>query len=507
MRALGVVLAVVALVVALLLAPWALIPILAGLLAGAAIWFEVSNKPWAVRWIRRIKAVALAAAVGAIVWFAFDTPWKPQPTSVATRANRLVTGLVQPAAPADGAAVATDDLDRLNLREAMQDERRKLALIAQAPSLYEAARKTNLRQTSSEGPDEKLAAALREFQAQFEKDREKEGENDRPSGKGKPVRLLAPEALQAHVKSAAAAIDRLENEGLAGNRSSQELRNFRHSIPDRLNDFQIDALFGTVAALQEQLRSSLKLQLAMEPTYTVRYERTSDSLVAEQAVRLRLADNTASEIDLTGLLSVTDGKLGAHLSEVITVKADAREEERIDGTQPRYKLPPGVRELVVTKKVTRTHAAEPLFNGWLPVQFTQVRVDWPIGREHGVTISLKPGNSGEEWPLVVPLKYTPEARLGNILVPKYATHFVEPAMEIKVSADHDQLDPGDKAGRLRTLSAGPANAIRVELLPWFLSNPIGQTIKPYLAAESLLAALVFFVITVWGAAALKPSGR
>lgn len=507
MRAIRIGLATAAVLIALLVAPWALLAIIAGALAGAASWFEISNSAWVARWSRRFKAVALAAAVGAFTfaWLVSGTPWKPQATSAVTPANRFIRGIVQDATPQNATPTTTQELDRLNLREAMQDERRKLALISQAPALYETARKTNLRLTSSGEPDERLASALREFLTQFEKEREPADEAARAEpNKAKTVRLLAPEALQAHVKSAVAAVDRLEKEGLSGRRSSQDLRNFRLSIPDRLNSFQIDPLFGTVAALQEQLRGTLKLQLRVDPSYTVRYERNGDSLVAEQAVRLRLADHTATGVDLTGLFSVPDGKLGSNLSELVSVKVDGREPERIDAAQPHYKLPPGVRDMVVTKQVRRAHAAEPLFKDWLPVQFTQVHVDWPIAPEHSITINLKLGQTGEELPLVVPLKYAPDARLGSILMPRYATHFTSPAADVKIGVEHDELELGDKASRLSALATGASTMIRVELLPAFLSNPLGQTFKSYLAAESLFAALAFFVISTWGVAALKP---
>lgn len=267
--------------------------------------------------------------------------------------------------------------------------------------------------------------------------------------------------------------------------------------------FEVETLFGAVGALQDHLKTALNLQLATEQSYTARYDRVSDSLVLEQTATLRLADNPASEIDLTGFFSVTDGRLGADLEEEITVQADSRPAEKADPAAPLYKLPAGLRDLVVVKRVTRRNAAESLSRGLLPLQFTQVRVEWLLPRDQGVTLTLRPGNTGEEWPFVVPLKYADDAKLTRIMMPRHSVHYVHPSMDSKLGALFDELAPGD-AGRLRSLPPGSVNAIRVELLPGFLSNDLGQKIKPYLVVENLIAAAFFAAITMWGVSALKP---
>lgn len=495
MRVLAVLAALVALGVSFLLSPWALIPIGVGLLGGAAIFFEVSKLPWLAKSVRVVKAVVVVVALGATTWFVMGTPWKPSPASVASRANQMVRGVVEDASVAPKPALSPTELDRLNLREALQNERRKLALVSRALYLNEAARNARLRQTASGSVDDKLSSALKEFEALYQ--------TERPGAGGSKVRLLAPAPLAEHVKRTAAEIDRLEKEGQAGNRSSQELRDFRLGIADALRPFETEALFGAVSTLQEQLKAAVNLQLGVEQSYVARYDRDTDSLILEHIAMLRLADNPVSEIDLTGFLSVPDGKPGPDLDEAIFVRADARPEEKVDPSAPRFKLPVGVRELVLTKRVTRRNAAEPLARKPMPFQFSQVRVEWPLPREQGVTLTIRPGGAGEEWPYVVPLKTADDARLARILLPRYSVHYVHPAMEAKVGAQFDELAPAD-AGRLRLLQPAAPSAIRVELLPRYLSNETGQKIKAYLAVENLIAAAFFAAIAFWGVGALKP---
>ena len=495
MRKLGILLAVLAVGVALFIAPWALVPIFVGLLGGAAVFFDVGKKPWQQKVARSLKSVAVLIALGVAAWFVIGTPLKPEKGSVASRANQAVHGVVQDASVASRPAQSQTDIDRLNLREALQAERRKLALISKALYLNEAASKARMRQTVSGGADEKLSGALDKFQELFAK--------ERPGAGGKPARLLAPEALAAHVKQAAAAIDKLEKEGQSGNKSSQQLRDFRLGIANAMVPFEVETLFSAVGTLQDQLKNALNLQLATEQNYTARYDRASNSLVLEQTATLRLADNPASEIDLTGFFSVTDGKLGPGVDEELPVRAESRPAEKADPAAPLYRLPAGVRDLVVVKRVTRHDAAEPLSRGLLPLQFAQVRVEWLLPRDLGVTLTIRPGGTGEEWPFVVSLKYADDAKLARILMPRQSVHYVHPSMDSKLTASFDELLPAD-AGRLRSLPPGSANAIRVELLPGFLSNDLGQKIKPYLAVENLIAAAVFAVITVWGVGVLKP---
>lgn len=495
MRKLALVFGLLALGVALLLAPWAMIPIGVGSLGGAAVFFEVSKRPWLEKTARVFKSVVVLVALAVATWFVIGTPLKPAPSSVVSRANQMVRGVVEDASVAPRPALSQTELDRLNLREALQNERRKLALISRALYLNEAARNARVRQTASGGADEKLAGALKEFESLYQAERASGGE-------GK-VRLLTPAALAEHVKRTAAEIDRLEIDGQAGNKSSQELRDFRLGIAAAMLPFETEALFGAVSTLQEQLKTAVNLQLAAEQSYVARYDRASDSLVLEQTALLRLAENPVSEVDLTGFMSVADGRLGQGVREEIFVRADSRPQERVDPTTPLFKLPVGVRDLALTKRLTRERATEQLAGGLLPLQFSQVRVEWPLPREQGATLTIRPSGTGEEWPYVVPMKIADDAKLARVLMPRYAVHYVHPFMETKVTAEADELVPGD-AGRLRLLQPGAPTALRVELLPWFMSNETGQKLKSYLAAENLYAAAIFAAIAIWGVGALKP---
>jgi len=495
MQTLALISGLLAVGVAVLLAPWALIPIGVGLVGGAAVFFEVSKRPWLEKSVRLFKSVVVLFALAVTTWFVVGTPVEPARSSVVSRANQMVGGVVDDASFNRRPALSQTELDRLNLREALQNERRKLALISRALYLNEAARNARVRQAASGGADEKLAGVLKEFESLYQTERAGGGESR--------VRLLAPAALAEHVKRTEAEIDRLEKEGQAGNKSSQELRDFRLGIAAAMLPFETEALFGAALTLQENLKAAINLQLAAEQSYLARYDRARDSLVLEQTAMLRLAENPVSEVDLTGFMSVADGHLGQGVREEIFVRADSRPEERVDPATPLFKLPVGVRDLALTKRVTRERATEPLAGRLLPLQFSQVRVEWPLPREQGITLTIRPGGSGEEWPYVVPMKIADDAKLARVLMPRYAVHYVHPFMDTKVTADADELVPGD-AGRLRLLQPGAPSALRIELLPRFMSNEAGQRIKGYLAAENLIAAAMFAAIAIWGVGALKP---
>ena len=90
-------------------------------------------------------------------------------------------------------------------------------------------------------------------------------------------------------------------------------------------------------------------------------------------------------------------------------------------------------------------------------------------------------------------------------MPRYSVYFVEPAIDVKQSASNDELTPTLSAGKLRDLVRDSPQAIRVELLPGYLSNSGGQKIKEYLAIENMFAAIIFWLISGVGLMVLKAS--
>lgn len=163
MRILRILLTILAVGMALFVAPWALVPIAVGLIGGAVVLFEVSKRPWMQKAVLYFKTAAVVAALAVTTWFVIGTPLKPEQVSIGSRVNQAVRGVVHDASVAPRLAQSQADLDRLNLREALQNERRKLALISKALYLNEAASKTRMRQTTIGGADEKLSGALDKF--------------------------------------------------------------------------------------------------------------------------------------------------------------------------------------------------------------------------------------------------------------------------------------------------------------------------------------------------------
>ena len=484
---------------AIFLGPWLFLPIAAGVLTAWAILIGTPYGKFA-RFLRIVQIITVCVAVIIVVGLVMNTPWAPPPvrTSFASKANSFLARLTGPQRSDMRLSLATIEADRLSLRNALQMERKKVTLISKALDLYQVAVMEYQAQASSGNPDERLSAAIKEFHSLFEK--------ERLGPDGKSMRLLAPEDLDAHLERAIAAIDKLESEGLSNAKDSQALRRFKSGIPNALNDFQLEPLHQVVTQLQDRLKTSLRVQLSPESTYEVKYDRDSNSLISQQRTSIDLTDNPASEVDLTGFFTSQDGQLSTNLYEEVSVKEDSSQEKIIAPKTPAYSLRPGVKNLGITKTIIRRKAAEAIVGGSLPLQFVQVRVDWPLPPKHAITLALQErGNPNTTWPLVVPIDNKNDAALNRILMPRYSVYFVEPAIDVKQSASNDELTPTLSAGKLRDLVRDSPQAIRVELLPGYLSNSGGQKIKEYLAIENMFAAIIFWLISGVGLMVLKAS--
>lgn len=483
-----------------LVAPWIFLPILAGILVALPICVGTPNNEFFKKVVLWTKAILVGGAVVIAVWFIVLTPWIPAHTSVASRANISLSRLPGDSHRSDSPTLAAVEVDRLSLRAALQMERQRVTLISRALDLYQVARTEYQTQVNDGNPDEKLAIALKEFQSLFEKERAD------PSGSGKSIRLLAPEQLEIHLTHANQAIDKLEADGLANAVDSQALRRFKLGIPDALNSFQLDQPYLAVTTLQDRLKNSLKVQLSADSTYSAKYNRDDDSLISEQITRIRLSDNPASQIDLTGFFTSKDGHLSGGLNEEVSIQEDSYTEQVVPPKEPLYSLRSSTNQIVISKRIIRNNASEQISTGSLPLQFVQVRVDWPLPRSHTLTLALQErGNSNSTWPYVLSIENKDDASLSRILVPQYALYFVDPAIEMSTTASNDELTPNPVVGSLRALVPGSSQVIRIELLPSYLSNSSGQKFKEYLAIENISAALILWLITVVGIRALKPS--
>ena len=481
-------------------APWIFLPLLAGVLVALPIYLGTSSYKFLQKLLFYAKLISVGAAVAIAGWFVAFTPWKPTQTSVASKANTALSRLTGESARPPREVLATLEVDRLSVRSALQMERQKVTLISRALAVYHVARSEYQTQANSGNPDEKLAAALKDFLAPFEK--------ERTDANGKNFRLLAPEHLDAHLASAIAAIDKLEEDDIMSTADSQALRRFKLGIPNAINNFQLDQLYLAVTNLQDRLKTSLRIQLSPDSTYSAKYDRDTDSLITEQITRIRLSDNPASEIDLTGFFTSQDGQLGTNLTEEVRIQEDSFTAQTIQPKKSAYNLRANVSQLVISKKIIRRGATEPVIGGSLPLQFTQVRIDWPLPRTHAFTLALQErGNPNSTWPFVVSVENKDDASLSRILMPRYGVYFIEPAIDkLVTTASDDELTPSAAVGNVRALAPGSAQLIRIELLPRYLSNTTGQRLKEYLVVENIGAALILWIITVLGLAALTQTG-
>jgi hypothetical protein len=499
MKIVLIVLFVILIGAAVFLGPWLFLPIAAGVLTAWAILIGTPCGKFA-KLLRVVQISAVCVAVMIAVGLVINTPWAPQPvrTSFASKANSFLARLMGPSRGTVRLSLATIEVDRLSLRNALQMERRKVTLISKALALYQVAGMEYEAQASSGNPDERLSAAIKEFHSIFEK--------ERLDPDGKTIRLLKPEDLEVHLERASAAIDKLEIDGLSNATDSQTLRRFKSGIPNALNNFQLEPLYLVVTTLQDRLKTSLRVQLSPDPTYEVKYDRDTNSVISQQRTRINLSDNPASEVDLTGFFTSQNGQLSTNLYEEVLVKEDSSPEKIMEPKTPAYSLRPGVKELVITKRIIRRNAAEGIVGGSLPLQFVQVRVDWPLPPKHAITLALQErGNPNTTWPFVVPIDNKDDASLNRILMPRYAVYFVEPTMDVKPTASNDELTPSVSAGKLRDLVPDSAQVIRVELLPRYLSNSGGQKIKEYLVIENMIAAVIISLISGAGLFGLKAS--
>lgn len=484
----------------ILIAPWVFIPIVAAILIAIPIYLGKPISAIGQKTVNSIKAIAVGLAVVVALGFVFWSPWKPQHGSVASRANIFVSRIPGEASSGLSAPVDTTEADRLALRAALQLERQRISVVARALNLYNVARAEYQAQANAGNPDDKLAISLKEFQALFEKTRPD------PSDKERALRLLAPEHLDAHLARAATAIDKLELEGTGTLMDSQAIRRFKLGIPNSLSAFELDQLYIAVTNLQDRLKSSLKVQLSVDSTFSVTYNRDENHLISQQDSRIRLGDNPASDIDLTGFFSSTNGQLAPGLFEEVSIQEESSQAQVVSPKQPVFRFRSGNGSILISKRIIRHNAAEPISHGRLPLQFALIHVNWPLPRAHAVTLGLQErGNPNTTWPFILPIENKDDAALSRINVPRYSYYYSAPGIDkVLTTSTADELSPSSAVGNLRALLPGSPQTLRIELAPKYLSNSPSQKLKEYLVIENIFAGAVIWLITVIGLGALKP---
>jgi hypothetical protein len=484
----------------LLIAPWLFIPILAAILVAAAIYFEAPVSALGKKITKIAKAIAVGLAILIALGFAYWSPLAPQKASAASSLNVFVSRISGASQGGPSVQIASAEADRLALRSALQLERQRIAVVGRALSLYNVARAEYQAQATAGTPDERLEESLKAFLELF--DRPRETPNDRAKG----IRLLEPDALEAHLARAAAAIDSLEVKGTALT-DSQAIRRFALGIPAALTPLETDQLYFAVTNLQDRLKSSLKVRLATESKFSVVYDRNTDTLVSQQDTRLRLDENPASDIDLTGFFSTTDGQLAPGLTEDLSIQEEASPAQLVSPKQPIYRLRPGSASILILKRIRRSGAAETMSSGVLALPVVAVNVNWPLSRVHALTLGLQErGNPNATWPFTLPIENSNDAALSRISVPRYSFFYSSPGIDnVSSTATADELSPSAAVGNLRALLPGSPATLRIELAPRYLSNYPSQAlrIKEFLVGENIIAGVVIWLITVVGLGAFK----
>jgi hypothetical protein len=484
-----------------LIAPWIFLPILAGALVALAIYLGKPSSPTFQKIVRWAKAISVGIAVAIALGFVFLTPLKPARTSVASKANIFISKLPGVSQRPVSQTIAAIEADRLSLSTALQMERQRVTVVSRALNLYQVARAEYHTQANAGKPDEELATALKDFETLFAKERPD------PENGTKTIRLLSPDQLDAHLARANQAIDKLEADGTAIGANSQDLRRFKLSIPGALSDLELDQLYLATTNLQDRLKSSLEVQLSAESTYSIKFDRDGDTLTSQQDIRIRLSDNPASDIDLTGFFTSKDGHLGEGLDEEVRVQEDSSPEQLVSPKQPVFRLRSGINSILISKRIVRHSASEPVSTGLLPLQFSMIQVNWPLPHIHALTLGLQEGGDpNSTWPFILPVENKDNASLGRIVLPRYSFYFSDPAIKVSTTASSDELIPSSKVGNLRALLPGSAQTIRVEMSPRYLSNSPGQKLKDYFAIENIVAALIIWLITVAVLSVFKSKG-
>ncbi|HEY0336360.1 MAG TPA: hypothetical protein VGC70_03395 [Burkholderiales bacterium] len=487
MRILGVLLLAIA-VVPCVVAPWLVIPLAAGLLSVllAIIWEPRSRIGGNIA--RVLKPVLIIALLSFAVWLIGFIPKQPVLEAYeANGLNMLMAQWLRITPPVSAAAVDPVQTDRRSLIAAVGRERQKIARIRAAPDLRRAADVELVRRNTKALADEQgLGKALAELKAAFDR-----GAGSNAEG------LLNSSQLKKQLERATAEIDKLEKAGLAAGQDAQQVREKIGAIPDALRAFDLDSLYASTVALQGALEASLGVHLEPRSTYQSSYDRSADTLTSEQWVTIPLENLSATQVDLTGLISRGDNPLDPDGRVELFLREDAQSFQSITVDKPVYRLADKTRQFVIIKRVTRRNASAPFLKDEIPLSLKEVRIDWPLPVAQAFTVTLqKPDDAAAVWPSTVAVDVAEDAALQRVVMPSDAVYYVEPLMKRAKTATADELHPENATPKIRELASG--QVIRVQVMPPLLSNKYGQAYKEYIVLKNTAAAIVVWVLATLG---------
>jgi len=476
----------------LLVAAWWLFPLVAGFFA----WLLLKYKD-AKYWGRFAKPASLFVLACFVIWLIFvprghliDRPYE------SSKGAALVTLLANPSAqPSE--ELQRSERERRRLIDAIGREQLKVAEIATALELYSSADEVFVnRNRNGITDDSNLGGALADLHRELEPHKLNNESNSSD--------LLLPANLKTLVERASGSLDKVLKDALSGEIGPDQMNEKQNQLPKLVSEFQLDAIYGRVASLENALRQALKVNLTPRSTCTFDYDRSADILKSEQRILISLSDQQPVAIDMSGLLSPSNDPFAR---SQITIREDSDQEREVD---PKiYKLPlhSETKQITVIRRVYRSSASYPLITDRIWIPFRGVTLRWTIPLTSSIVLSMRfREDPSISWPLTVQVRTDPADAVEAIRIPRHSFFYADapltPVFGEQSDVDRDQLAPEKDAPKLADLATD--KSIRLEFLPRYLSNSIGQRFKEYLGIENLLSAIIIALFTSLGLAIVNP---
>lgn len=412
--------------------------------------------------------------IGFLVWLLF-LPWKrAQTTSIESgTVNRAFVALAGPATQNKTASAQSEQQAEIRqFNAALDRERLKLTEIGSALNLYNSADAILVNRNGRGLTDPfGLSAALEGLSTLMA--HEIPGQN-----------LLDEAQLDSHVQAARHALDELERQGSRPGLTPSEILTKRNSIPQLFSAFHIDPLYNATQRVENSLKQTMNTEVGTGSAYSSMFDRGSDELTTEQKTYIDLAGHQAIRIDVSGFVPDTPPAVK------VAIQEDSLAPRELSASSYRVELHPETKRLAVTRTITEAHASYPLLTDRIWTPFRAISLNWPFPLFSSIELFLRfPEDPSLTWPLGVPIKTDPSASLTRVLLPRYSFYFSGENMKYTTTAANDELAPDTSAPKLIDLATG--RHIKIELLPWYLSNSKGQEYKDFFELENILAALIF----------------
>jgi hypothetical protein len=199
-------------------------------------------------------------------------------------------------------------------------------------------------------------------------------------------------------------------------------------------------------------------------------------------------------MDVTGLLAAVGDpsfKMQIFVSED---SSQAREP-----TEHLINLHPETKQLTVSRRVQEPQASYRLVTDrvWMP--FRGVPLRWSIPLNSSLVLNLRfPENPSVNWPLTVTIRTGPGDAIEAVFLPRHSFFYSDASLKPALASvsgvdEEEELVPDQGTPKIADLATD--KTIHLELLPFYLSNSIGQQYKQYLVMENLVVCLVIAAVS------------